>query len=70
LEFNLVVMRQEAITLREVCDVYKKYRLDTSDPEVMKWYYRLKAKDDQTVSNLQNYLNRKVFNPKTSNPES
>ena len=54
-------MRQEA-PLREVCDLFKKYRLDSADPEVQKWYYRLKAKDDQTISNLQEYLNRKLFN--------
>ncbi len=58
-------MSQEA-TLREVCDLFKKYRLNSADPEIQKWYYRLKAKDDQTISNLQEYLNRKHFNPDKS----
>ena len=61
MEFNLVIMSQE-LTLRQVCEVFKNYRLDSSDPEVLKWYYRLNARDKQTIANLQEYLNRKVFN--------
>ena len=57
-------MRQE-LSLRDVCEVFKKYRLGSDDPEILKWYYRLKAKDDDTKSNIQQYISRKVFNHKT-----
>jgi len=52
----------QQVSLRYVCDVFKKYRLDIADPEVLKWYYRLKAKDDETISNLQHYIYRKNLN--------
>ena len=58
-------MSQEA-TFREICELFKNYRLDSKDPEIQKWYYRLKAKDEQTIVNLQEYLNRKIFNPNRS----
>jgi hypothetical protein len=67
LQFNLVVMSQES-TLREVCEIVKKYRMgDMADPEVQEWYQRIKAKDDQTIFNLREYIKRKNIKP---NPES
>jgi hypothetical protein len=62
-------MRQE-LSLRDVCEVFKKYRLGSVEPEILKWYYRLKAKDDETIFNLQQYINRKIFNLSNSNLES
>ena len=59
MELNLVWMSQE-ITIRDVCELYKNYRLGSVDPEVQKWYYRLKAKDDETIFNLQQYISRKI----------
>lgn len=58
-------MSQET-TLREICELFKNYRLGSKDPEIQKWYYRLKAKDEQTIVNLQEYLNKKIFNPNRS----
>ena len=61
LELNLVCVSQE-ITIRDVCELYKNYRLGSVDPQIQKWYYRLKTKDDETIFNLQQYINKKILN--------
>jgi hypothetical protein len=56
------------VTLREVCEIIKRYRIGSmADPEVQEWYKRLKAKDDLTLSNLREYIKRKNIK---SNPQS
>jgi hypothetical protein len=54
----MIGMSQEA-TLKEICDIVKKYRIEGTNPVVQEWYQRLKLKDDQTISNLQDYIKRK-----------
>lgn len=51
-------MFQEA-TLKEVCDIVKKYRIEGTDPIVQEWYHKIRYKDDQTIRNLQEYIKRK-----------